>query len=902
MMRESFFGAWGIQQRALFLALAPMVIVSLIVTYYLTTSHISTAESSLQQRGNGIVKTLAKSAEFGITVGDSDLLLGLIEASMVDQDVIAVTITTSSGERLASKTREGWTVGINHPELIPFSELVFSAPAPDAELEEFASPSEDELTQPVGRVDVSISRKSLDKKQSNIFYNSVTLVAAIAILSIALAAWFVRSLIAPVKKVINAVEDLGDGKLHRRVPEVSEGEMGKLEKGINQMAETIEQSQDNLKKEVESATNKLGKNLHTLQQQNTELAKAREAALLASEAKASFLAQISHELRTPLNAIIGFSRLSLRQGSGTAQLEYLKIINQAGDQLLTVINDVLNFSKIESGKMVIHNDFFNPHEKLEEVVGLLSHEAHRKNLELVLLIHSDVPQAMYSDANRFAQIIINLLNNAVKFTETGQVTVIAETLSKSSGVPHLKISVVDSGIGISPSIKAQLFTPFSQGDNSITKHFSGTGLGLTISKALTESMGGEIQWENNRKSGTTFSFTLPGISFFGGNCLHDSSVLRADKALIVDSNAMSRRSIRNTLISYGVEVFQNPDRQQIPSLLAAAASDNSPYTMVIIGACKKEADELDYPELNDLAERKKIGMVILIGDEETAQEMQTEHQSQRLRIGLKPSTRRSLNELICKSLDRDDIKPLHRQALPNDVEIIHKFSALIGDDNLFGQQLLTQFLEQLGGTVTAVSDGIAFVEAAKESRYDLMFIDIHMPKLDGISAAQQLAGCQNKNTHTPIIAVTADVFFELGDCTPSDTHHFQSVIHKPVTTAALEKVIRENLEPHAAAAPNKQIQPPTQHDQPRYPDGLQVELQRQITALEDAALKLNRGALKDHAHQLNGLTDFFSLPDFKQAGRELESSAMDAEPEAIKTLIQRIQETAASINWNPSDK
>lgn len=901
MIRNGFLNQWSILQKALLFALAPLLLVSLFLTIYLTLNHLATVEKSLNQRGEGIVKTLAKSTEFGLAVDDRELINGLISAALVDHDVAGVEIYDSHGTRIAAKPADFPRPGMNTASYLKFTEQVLPPQPADQEIEEFSTPADAMPAAPIGHVHVWISRSSLDKNLRDIISRSLLLVLSVAVVSGLLSWWAVRSLVNPVKNVVNTVEELGKGKLDARVTETSQGELGVLEKGVNIMAEKIERSQSQLSDQVKEKTRELEKTITQLTHQNVELDRAREAALEASRVKESFLAQISHELRTPLNAIIGFSRLLLRPQSGDARPEYLRIILQAGDQLLTVINDVLNFSKIESGQMRIHREFFNPHEKLEEIIGLLSHEAHRKNLELVLLIHSDVPRAMYADANRFAQILINLLNNAVKFTASGQVAIIAETASSGFAVPRLKISVVDSGIGISEAVAKRLFTPFSQGDSSITKDYSGTGLGLTICKALTESMGGEIQWRNNLGAGTTFEIILPGISFFGARCLYDRSVIRGRKALVIDSHPMARRSIRNTLMSFGVEVFQNSQTTQLETLVADAEKEQAPFDIVIIGVSKNEATSLDLVHFADVAFAHDLGFVMLIGDEELGQGLLEKYQTDSMRIGIKPYNRNSLYLWVCDALQLGDVDPIQISEPPEGTASVpmRQFTALIGDDNTFGQQLLRQYLELLGAEVETADDGLAFVEAAEVRHYDLLFIDIHMPRLDGIQAAKQVRQGKGKSAGSPVIAVTADISFQLSDAILPEKNRFFSVIYKPVSEDDLRSKVKAALVFSGFETEIDTViseaDSSDQQQRRELPEGLRADLELQMNALEQALSQMDREKLKDHAHQLNGVTDFFHLPAFKSAGRELEQQALTATEETLAELVSTLRQTSDEI-------
>ncbi len=893
MNRELPFNRWGIHQRALFLALAPLLLVSLIIGYYLTNMHLQTAQRSLEQRGLGIAKNLAQASEFGLTVGDQSRIEQLLKAAMVDPDVHLVEAYDAQGKLIASDHRDG--TNRHHKTLLRgFTAFVMPSALPDTEIEEFRGTAQP--LEPLGRIVVWISTEHLKQVQRSIINKSLLIVSSGALLAALLGLLIARGLTKPVKNVISAVDELSKGNLEHRVRIDSRGELGKLEEGINHMADALESSQRMLEVRVQDATQKLANNLRELRRKNEELEAARLSAMQASEAKANFLAQISHELRTPLNAILGFSRLLLKHGATEGQTEYLKIINQAGDQLLTVINDVLSFSKLESGQMEIHPEHFDPHDTLEEVVGLLSHEAHRKELELVLLLHHDVPHDMYSDPSRLAQILINLLNNAVKFTPKGQITVTAEAIHTDAQGAQLQVSVADSGIGISETVAQHLFTPFTQGDSSTTKLFSGTGLGLTISKALCESLGGTIIWRNNLSQGTTFTFRLPGLT--AERQLADSAIpnLAGLKALIVEQNPLSRRAIRNLLIGFKMEVYQQADYASTDNRLHQAAEDD-PFDLLVIGLSKAEAQQLDLSAWQTLAKQHDLGIVLLIGDEELANHYQEMNPLSHIQITEKPVRRKILYQKIIAALE---IVETDTASLPpaNEASSRHTggdvIRALVGDDNAFGRRLLADYLASVAAKVVTAKDGREVLDIAQQQPFDIIFLDLHMPEIDGITVASKLQADPGPNQSTPLIAVTADVFFDaLETQQPSP---FQAVLHKPVTHEQITEILHTwlaqlpHLPPEPAATPTALTRP----------QGLRMELDTQLQALQDALHEADRERLHAHAHQLNGITRFFQIHSLSSAARELESCALSAGETQLADLVSQIVQAAQTLEWDDS--
>ncbi|RYD94518.1 MAG: hypothetical protein EOP50_09385, partial [Sphingobacteriales bacterium] len=289
-----------------------------------------------------------------------------------------------------------------------------------------------------------------------------------------------------------AVMQLKDGHLETRLPALGSHELDELAAGINRMAETLQNAQEELQHSVDQATEDVRQNLETIEIQNIELDLARKEALEASRIKSEFLANMSHEIRTPLNGILGFTHLLQKSELTPRQLDYLGTIEKSADSLLGIINEILDFSKIEAGKLVLDSIPFNLRDLLQDTLTILAPAAHAKQLELVSLVYRDTPLALIGDPLRLKQILTNLVSNAIKFTREGTIVARAEMVEDHEDSVQLRISVQDTGIGLSNQDVRALFQAFSQADNSLSRQPGGTGLGLVISKRLIEQMGGEI--------------------------------------------------------------------------------------------------------------------------------------------------------------------------------------------------------------------------------------------------------------------------------------------------------------------------------------------------------------------------------------------------------------------------
>ena len=366
----------------------------------------------------------------------------------------------------------------------------------------------------LARFDVELDKNLLQLDK----YASTFLLGTLLLASILLIAYFAylsaSRINQPIQGIRFAIARIKEGRLSTRVKgPVIHGELHELIQGVNSMAESLQAAHEEMQQSIDQATDDLRSTLETIEIQNIELDLARKEAVEGSRIKSQFLANISHEIRTPLNSIIGFTHLLLKTNLNTTQLDQLQTIQKSSENLLAIVNDILDFSKIEAGKLSLDIGEVNIRQLLEEVIEILSPLAKNKNLEQVLSIDPEIPQQILSDPLRIKQIVTNLLNNAIKFSDSGKLHIRASVETGHVKKGMLKISISDQGIGLTEKAKKQLFEAFHQSDASNIRRFQGTGLGLTISRHLVEMLGGEIGVESLLGQGSTFWFTLPADSF-----------------------------------------------------------------------------------------------------------------------------------------------------------------------------------------------------------------------------------------------------------------------------------------------------------------------------------------------------------------------------------------------------
>lgn len=854
----------------------------------LVVNNDQTSRQALKERLQDSSELIAPSLSQALTQANSEVLTQLTQRLLEQDNLRAVALYNADGERLISL---GHTTPHTPVTQIP-NEFQLNT---DAAVWQLRQPllAEDNRSRS-GWLEAEVDTRALTLGHYR-WIATLSLVGMLLGIALFLLAFAIsRFATRPLEEANLALYRLSRGDYRLHLASDSTREHQQLADNIHTLARTMQRAQHEMQTQIEHATSELQESMETIEEQNIELDMAHRNALRANAVKSEFLANMSHEIRTPLNGIIGFCRLLGRSKLEPRQQEWLQHVHRACDNLLMLVNDVLDFSKLEANRLTLEESDIDMVTLVDEVIGLHAPEAQRKELQLVAMVYDDIPMPLRGDPLRLHQVLSNLLSNAIKFTHEGDV-IVRVMLDSETATQHkraqavLRISVSDTGIGLSHEQQKQLFRAFTQAEPSHSREFGGSGLGLTICQQLIQRMGGEISVESEPGKGATFAFTLPLLAPHAKErpvelTLPDSTIC------LHEPHAPTRFVLTHLIERWGGK----------PRPLSALETSQ----LLIIGATQEELYGPAFNTLQATIDATPCPVLVLANVASLdAPRLTYPHGGELI---AKPVTRATLVSAIKRQLLETPKAGL--SATTETDNTTHHLHMLVVDDNTSNRELLKALLERDSIIVTTADSGqqaLAFAKSASKP-FDMVLMDIRMFGMDGVQTTQALRRLGGPWASCPVIAVTAHAlnnerqqwlnegldevlikpidetklhqllqrFLGVTIETPTDHIVAPSPAHGPETLAIVDLTLGERLAGGSLARAHTQL------------ISLIDSLDASEAQIRQAMHQQDETALLDAVHHLNGASRYCGAPELALLVETLETRLRTRGMAQARTLVE----------------
>ncbi|WP_442798526.1 two-component sensor histidine kinase BarA [Pantoea vagans] len=887
---------YSLRARMMILILAPTLMVGLLLSSFFVVHRYNELQRQVIDAGANIIEPLAISSEYSMTWHNRDAMRelvsllhrrhsGIVRAISVFDNHNQLYVTSNHKQNLSLLQQDDIRALPDDVSMERHgSLLILRTPITSERYDVDELPDEDAKPagNPLGYVAIELDLQSVRLQQYKEVFVATLMLLFCLCLAMLFAYRLMRDVTGPIRNMVTTVDRIRRGQLDSRVEGYMLGELNILKNGINAMAMSLTAYHEEMQHNIDQATYDLRETLEQLEIQNVELDLAKKRAQEAARIKSEFLANMSHELRTPLNGVLGFTRQMLKTQLRTTQRDYMQTIERSANNLLSIINDVLDFSKLEAGKLMLEAIPFPLRATLDETLVLLAPSAHEKGLELTVVCDSSVPDNVIGDALRLQQILINLIGNAIKFTEKGYIGLrVGQRVITQSRV-ELEIQVEDSGIGISEQQQTQLFQAFRQADASISRRHGGTGLGLVITQKLVREMGGEITFSSQPDQGSTFVIRVqldlnpnaPGMPRVLETLSH-ARIAYVEADANVASAALEMLSATPLQIDYS-ETLEGLKASHYPLLLMAMP----------VGISQPEL--LNERLINGLLDRADNVLMalpspmMLLADE--------------LKV-------RGIDGCIAKPISLTRLLPMlldihTRQVSELPLSPRLPLTVMAVDDNPANLKLIGALLEEQVQNILLCSSAEHAIREARQQSLDVILMDIQMPEIDGIRASEIIRGLPH-HANTPIVAVTAHAID--GEREQLIKAGMNDYLAKPIDESKLRQLLARYTPPPVVSLPELQPILPTLDWQlalrqaANKPELARDLLRMLLEFLPEVHAKMAKfmttnevNALREIIHKLHGSASYSGVPRMKQLCHQLERGLLEAsdiaalEPELLE--------------------
>ncbi|UCH41322.1 MAG: response regulator [Gammaproteobacteria bacterium] len=896
----------GIKYQILLITLIPVFLIDLFFTYTHIDNSIDQANELLQSKGEIIARQIAGASEFSLFTGNSSQIQYLLDQSVGSNDIVQASIYDRQGKLIAESIATGFAPAdtadyFYHRETITSQSIehsdVFTPDLADAR-----------QTRTLGWVHLYISRYRLQQTTRQIIADSIIFFVSILVMAIVLTVAISHRITRPIINLVEHLKNVETGQLGKIIDPTEDNEIGAVQKGFNRMTQSLLTNRRHLNQRIQQATQQLNEAITDLESKNRQLGFARDQAQNASRSKSEFLANMSHEIRTPINGIKGFISLLSQSKLEAAQQRYVDIILKSTSDLTNIVNEILDFSKMESGKLNIVDEEFDLYEVIEQTRDLLFINVLTKNIDLNLIIYSDTPRWLIGDKLRLKQILLNLIGNAIKFTDQGRVSIKVSLEDQREDEIDIAIVVEDSGIGISDEDQQNLFQAFSQAESSNNRRCAGTGLGLAISKNLATLMGGDINLDSTPDRGSKFVLRLP---FRLARRSLSAEPVEADqlKALIFAADDICLMETRTLFDRAGVATEGNlVDNDKGIEPVVECIQRNLAYIDLLV--FDRRHLDIDLERIID-PELLRATRIILMDYDRGLEPLSKLAAVEFVSI---ISTSQSISELITGKAGKQARKKSDQTS-----GSVKGKRILLVDDNQVNLKLASELIRLWGHQVVEADHGSTALEYYRQQPFDLIIVDIQMPDIDGVSLLQMMRE-HNPDDQTPVVALTANVLND--EAGRLQELGFDYFFAKPIDEDRFRSLLDGNLQRHETARQFRQQHEAETDCTVDYAKSLSLSadnesLLRQIfeiierdipdqqQQLDNALRQQDPDKLAAILHKLHGVTCYASLPrlrrkvlEFQQqlagngdmAALQQQLEIVSAELTAIKREVRRCLE------------
>ncbi len=902
---------WGFRGKVILASIIPVLLMAVIISFATINYQLGQQQRDFQLQAQSISRLLAGELGSPEVFNNPDLLQQVLDRYLLENYVSAIVISDIREKEII---RIGTFKDSDNKQQYSTSSIIQNT------YNLGTAPRTPRSTLILGTVKTYFSNQHLTTVKNKYIWHIVTVVMVAIIASVLIALAFYRSIIQSVSKLKNAIQLISQGRFDTRIASTSYDEIGMLEKEINEMSSILQNIQNDMQERIEAGEKQLQVSREEIEDRKQEFIQSGKKAMEAVRIKSDFMANMSHEIRTPMNGIIGFANLLLKSKLTQEQYEYTQTIKTSATNLLAIINDILDFSKLESGELIIENSDINLREVIEDVINYMSPFAHDKGLEILLMFYNDVPEYIISDAVRLRQVVSHLIANAIKFTKKGQVLVRIMLEDESEKNCEIKISVQDNGIGLSLKNQKKLFTAFNQADTTTTREFGGAGLGLVICKGIAEKMNGTLGLESKLAIGSTFWFRFPSQKQTGRLAIQTQDALTDTRCLLYDSNDSSRNVSANHLRSWNIELTETDSTENLAQLVNNARNEGKPFQFIVLGLSNQEVNGNAVTSImENIIDEHHYAFVTLINS--TSQENYDACYRMGADVCLPKNVRKrdfyhSLCSLLPNHFNLAVSVNTEKRELSTTPYDLSALKIMVVDDNRINRKLVTTLLQQSFAQVFEATTGKEAVDLALTSSFDLIFMDIHMPIMNGIDATQKIRTSEHGAQRTPIVALTANAVrgererllrSGLDACLIKPIHEqdLWATIIKWVEPTKIKPIQYKKITPKQDIPESSQQASYTQHaigridtDQALELAGGNKELADELYTmfindlpnmkqkLIDAFEKNDLSQIEEEAHKIHGAASCCAVFQIKDAANNLEKATIRSKTEEIPQHYQ----------------